>query len=177
MSENAYLSRLKQLSDKKVVDNERRVQPMLSRPLSKQAPGPAMGPGPNQPVEQEEQGPDMTSMFGKNIEAFQGEDKRFGAFMKEYGDLANGLKQEVESGFMPMPIAKQRLESYLRDSAGFFQRNKAGPMDNPKVAEMMEGMLAQASQGQLPEQQAREAAQNPGPAQAMTPQDSPQGGM
>ena len=170
MSENAYLSRLKQLSDKKVVDNERRVQPMLSRPLSRQAPGPGMGPGPNQPQEQEEQGPDMNSLFGKNIESFQNEDKRFGDFMKEYGDLANGLRQEVDQGFMPMPIAKQRLESYLQDSAGFFQRNKAGPMDNPQIAQMMEGMLAQASQGELPEQQARAAAQNPGPAQALTPQ-------
>lgn len=172
MSENAYLSRLKQLSDKKVADNERRVQPMLSRPLTRNAPGPGMGPGPNQPQQApEEQGPDMNSMFGKNIEAFQNEDKRFQGFMKEYGDLANGLRQEVEQGFMPMPIAQQRLQSYLQDSAGFFQRNKAGPMDNPQIAEKMEGMLSQAMQGQLPEQQA--AAQEQAPAQAMTQQ----GGM
>lgn len=173
MSENAYLSRLKQLSDKKVVDNERRVQPLMSRPLSKNAPGPGMGPGPSQPQAEEEQGPDMTSLFGKNIESFQNQDKRFGEFMKEYGDLANGLKQEVEQGFMPMPIAKQRLESYLADSAGFFQRNKAGPMDNPEIAAKMEGLLSQAMGGELPEQQAAQAAANPGPAQAMTPQ----GGM
>lgn len=173
MAENAYLNRLKQLRDKKVEDNERRIQPLLSRPLSRQAPGPGMGPGPNQPAPQEEQGPDMTSLFGKNIEAFQGQDKRFGEFMKEYGDLANGLKQEVEQGFMPMPIAQQRLQSYLQDSAGFFQRNKAGPMDNPEVAAKVEGMLSQAMQGQLPEQQAAQAEANPAPAQAMTPQ----GGM
>lgn len=173
MAENAYLSRLKQLSDKKVEDNERRVQPMISRPLSRQAPGPGVGPGPNQPVQEEEQGPDMTSLFGKNIEAFQNEDKRFGDFMKEYGDLANGLKQEVEQGFMPMPIAQQRLQSYLQDSAGFFQRNKAGPMDNPEISAKVEGLLSQAMGGELPEQQAAQAAANPGPAQAMTPQ----GGM
>lgn len=171
MAENAYLSRLKQLSDKKVTDNERKVQPLLSRPLSRNAPGPGMGPGPNQPQAQEEQGPDMNSLFGKNIESFQNQDKRFQSFMKEYGDLANGLRQEVDQGFMPMPIAQQRLKSYLQDSAGFFQRNKAGPMDNPEIAAKIEGMLGQAMQGQLPEQQA--AAQEQVPAQAMTPQ----GGM
>lgn len=172
MSENAYLSRLKQLRDNKVEDNTRRVQPMINRPLSRQAPNPGMGPGPNQPdAAPEEQGPDMTSLFGKNIESFQNQDKRFQSFMEEYGNLANGLRQEVEQGFMPMPIAQQRLQSYLQDSAGFFQRNKAGPMDNPAIAEKMEGMLQQAMGGELPEQQA--AAQEPAPAQAMTPQ----GGM
>lgn len=167
MAENAYLLRLKQLSDKKVEDNERRVQPMLSRPLSRHAPGPGMGPGPAQPQEQEEQGPDMNSMFGKNIESFQNEDKRFGEFMKEYSSLAEGLRQEVEQGWMPMPIAQQRLQSYLQDSAGFFQRNKAGPMDNPQVAAKIEGLLGQAMQGQLPEQQARQGE----PAQATMPQE------
>ncbi|MGL5013098.1 MAG: hypothetical protein ACRC6V_02250 [Bacteroidales bacterium] len=176
MTQNAYLSRLNQLRDKRVEENVRKVQPMVRRPLSKQAPGPGVGPGPARPEEKEEQGPDMGSMFGRNIESFGKEDLRFGKFMKEYGELANGLRQEVEQGYMPMPIAQQRLQSYLQDSAGFFQRNKAGPMDNPEVAEKMEGLLAQATQGQLPEQQAAAAAQ-PGPAQAMTPQEAPQGGM
>lgn len=177
MTQNAYLSRLTQLRDRKVEDNTRKVQPLMSRPMSRQAPGPAMGPGPNQPAEQpEEKGPDMGSMFGRNVEAFGKEDLRFDKFMKEYGELANGLRQEVESGYMPMPIAQQRLQSYLQDSAGFFQRNKAGPMDNPEIAAKMEGMFEQAMGGQLPEQQAA-AANQPGPAQAMTPQEAPQGGM
>lgn len=167
MSENAYLSRLKQLSDKKVEDNTRRVQPMISRPLSRQAPGPAMGPGPAQPQEQQEQGPDMESMFGKNLQSFQGEDARFGEFMQEYSNLAEGLRQEVEQGWMPRPIAEQRLKSYLQDSAGFFQRNAPGPMDNPQVKEKVEGLLSQAMQGQLPEQQARQGQ----PAQATMPQE------
>lgn len=169
MAENAYLTRLKQLRDKKVEDNEKKVQPFLSRPMTRQAPGPGMGPGPNQPQAPEEQGPDMNSLFGRNLESFKGEDKRFGQFFDEYRQMAEGLKEEVNNGFMPLPIAQQRLNSYLKDSAGFFSRNKAGPMDNPKVAEMMEGMLAQSMQGQLPEQQAQQ--QQAAPAQAMTPQE------
>ncbi|MGL5013515.1 MAG: hypothetical protein ACRC6V_04370 [Bacteroidales bacterium] len=173
MAENAYLSRLNQLRDKKIESNERKIGPLMTRPLSSQAPGPGMGPGPAQPQQEEEQGPDMTTQFARNIEAFRGEDKRFGQFMEEYTKMAEGLRAEVEQGYMPMPIAKQRLESYLNDSSGFFTRNAPGPMDNPAVAEKMEGLLMQASQGELPEQQAAQAEANPGPAQAMTPQ----GGM
>lgn len=169
MAENAYLSRLNQLRDKKIQSNEMKIAPMMSRPLSRQAPGPGMGPGPAQPQQEEEQGPDMGTLFARNIESFRNEDKRFGQFMEEYTKMAEGLRAEVDQGYMPMPIAQQRLEAYLNDSSGFFSRNAAGPMDNPEVAAKMEGMLGQAMQGQLPEQQTAQ----PAPAQAMTPQ----GGM
>lgn len=165
MAENAYLSRLKQLRDQKVESNEKKVQPMLNRPLTRNAPTPGMGPGPAQP--QEEQGPDMSSMFGKNIESFSNEDKRFGEFFQEYTKLAEGLRQEVQEGFMPMPIAQQRLQSYINDSAGYFSKNKASAMDNPQVAAMVEGLMAQ---GMQQEQGGQEAP----PAQATMPQ---QGGM
>lgn len=170
MAENAYLLRLKQLRDQKVEAEERRAAPVLGRPMTRQAPGPAMVP--NQPTAEEEEQPDMESMFGKNLQSFEGEDKRFGQFMQEYAQLAEGLKQEVDNGFMPMPIAQQRLQSYLQDSAGYFQKNAAGPMDNPEISAMMEGMLGQAMQGQLPEQQAQGGA-----PQGEQPPMPPQGGM
>lgn len=146
MSENAYLLRLKQLSDQKVESNEQRVAPILGRPLSRNAPGPS-NPMMQAPQQEEEAAPDMESMFGKNLESFQGQDKRFGKFMEEYASLAEGLKQEVDNGFMPMPLAKQRLESYLSDSANYFRKNQPGIMDNPEVSAMMEGALARQMEG------------------------------
>lgn len=146
MSENAYMLRLKQLQDQKVESNAQRVAPILGRPMSRNAPGPAMDPRQGVPAE-EEVAPDMESMFGKNMESFQGSDKRFGQFMQEYSSLAEGLKQEVDNGFMPMPIAQQRLKSYLSDSANYFRKNQATMMDNPEVAAMMEGALARKMEG------------------------------
>lgn len=177
MSENAYLLRLKQLRDQKVEANEQRVAPILNRPLSRNAPGPAMDPRPGTPAE-EEVAPDMESMFGKNLESFQGQDKRFGKFMEEYANLAEGLKQEVDNGFMPMPIAKQRLESYLGDSANYFRKNQPGIMDNPEVAAMMEGALARKMEqsGVNPEGAPQEGGpQASGPMEQ--PTMPPQGGM
>lgn len=174
--ENAYIKRLGQLREQKVQASEKKIQPLLSRPLSKQAPGPAQNPNPPRP---EEAQPDMTSMFGRNVEMFTGEDKRFGNFMQQYTEMANGLREQVKEGFMPEPIAKQRLEQYLGDSMKYFQDHKAGVMDNPQVAGAIEGLLAQSMEGQLPEQQvqAQAQAQEQVPAQAMTPQQAPQGGM
>lgn len=152
MAENAYLTRLNQLREQKIEANERRVAPILNRPMTRQAPGPVMGPGPQAPEEQgaEDQGPDMSTMFGRNLEQFMGQDNRFGEMFQEFTKLAEGLKEQVQQGYMPQPIAEQRLRAYIDDSRGYFTKNKPGLMDNPQFSQVVNGMLEKtmANQGQ-----------------------------
>lgn len=168
MADNAYLLRLKQLRDQKVADNEQRVG-LVKRPGSSVPGMGPQGPGPQQPQQEQDEGPDMNSMFGRNIQSFSGQDKRFDEFFKQYTQMAEGLKEQVNQGYMPMPIAEQRLQQYLNDSMQYFSQNEATPMDNPEIAAKIEGLMGQAMQGQLPNQQPAP------PAQAMAPQE--QGGM
>ena len=173
--ENAYVRRLEQLRNQKVEDNKRRVLPRaVQRDVPEQQGGPAMGPGNPGAAEEEEVMANMDNMFGMSVQKFEGEDSRFQEFMKQYTQMANGLRQQVDQGYMPMPIAQQRLEQYLNDSRGYFSQNAASPMDNPQVAQAIDGLMGQAMQGGLPEQQAANPPAQP--AQAMVPQE-PRGGM
>lgn len=145
MATNAYLERLNQLDVKKaatVKEQADKILPM-NRPLNKNVP--EIGSGiPTKLEKPKEQTPNFDNMFGYNFNQFQEQDSRFGDFMKEYTKLAEGLQQEVKNGFMPAPIAEQRLRTYLEDSRQYFNSNEAKPMDNPKVRGTIEGLLATA---------------------------------
>lgn len=172
MATNAYLERLNQLDVKKaatVKEQADKILPM-NRPLNKNTP--PMGSGVPVKMEQpQEEGPNFNNMFGYNFNKFKEEDSRFEEFMQEYTKLAEGMKHEVASGFMPAPIAAQRLQSYLQDSKSYFDKNQPTLMDNPQAKSAIQGMLAgQIQQGQ--QQQGMEQVQQ----QMNEPQPSVQAG-
>lgn len=168
--ENAYTKRLESLRENRIKDNVRRILPHVNPRQGREILEKVIGPITPPPVDE---GPkvDETSMFSMNVNKFKEQDSRFGNFMDQYTKMAEGLRQEVQQGYMPMPIAQQRLKQFVEDSRNHFSQNAATPMDNPQVAQAIDGLMGQAMQGQLPEQQAQQQAQQP--AQAMTPQ----GGM
>ena len=127
---------------------------------------------PEKPEEEQAPQADMNSMFGMNFQEFSNQDKRFQDMMSEYTQLASGLGEQVRQGFMPEAIAKQRLESYVQDTMGYFQKNEPTIMDNPQMNAVMEQMFNRAMQDQQGggEQPDLEAVQDP----AMVQQ---QGGM
>lgn len=172
---NAYMQRLQQLQGEKQQRNENRFSPYLNRPMTNTQAGGAPLP-PEKPEEEQPPQADMNSMFGMNFQEFSNNDKRFNEMMEEYKNLAMGLGEQVKSGYMPESIAKQRLQSYVQDSAGYFQKNQPSMMDNPQMSQAIEGMLASQmqQQGGGEGQPQLEAVQDPMAAQA---QAQPEGGM
>ncbi|MGL5015595.1 MAG: hypothetical protein ACRC6V_15115 [Bacteroidales bacterium] len=141
MATSAYLERMTQLTQNKMDSAAKQFGLPLNRPMNKTPTGMAGQP---MPQEEEEQGPDMNSFFGKTFQDMEGSDKRFGTMFQDLGKLASGLRQEVEAGFMPESIAKQRLQQYVQDSQKWFGQNQAGLMDNPQFSSAVEGMLQKA---------------------------------
>ena len=152
MAANAYLDRLNQLQQKKEQALEDRGLP-IQRPTNRQPVSIASNPKPEEPAQEQ---PDMSTMFGKNLDYHTGQDSRFGDMIKEYTQLANSLGYAVRNGQMPEPIAKQRLQEYLDHSRSYFQQNQPTPMDNPQISGVINQFLQNRSaQGQ--DQQPQEA--------------------
>lgn len=141
MATSAYLERMTQLTQNKMDSAAKQFGLPLNRPMNKTPAGMAGQPMPQQ---EEEQGPNMDSFFGKTFQQMEGEDKRFGQMFQDLGKLASGLRQEVEAGFIPEPIAKQRLQQYVQDSQKWFSQNQATLMDNPQFDSAINGLLQKA---------------------------------
>ena len=112
-TETFYEQRMKELQQAKI-EKTAQSNPLLLRP-QKQF-GSLAGPNP-MPQQAPEEIPDyMKSDFFMNSERFKQEDPNFGPMMENYTKLAMGLKNLVDKGMMPMPIAKQRLEQFISDN-------------------------------------------------------------
>ncbi|MGL5583812.1 MAG: hypothetical protein ACRDCE_23095 [Cetobacterium sp.] len=147
MSSNAYLTRLEQLKSEKAQTVAR------TAVLPLQAPGqepPQDKKMLGVPPKEEEQAP--ATMFERNLENFRGQDTRFGQMMDEYTKLALGLKEQVQSGYMPKVIAEKKLQEYLSDSGKYFDTNAMKPTDNPEVRGMLEGLMQQTMGGGQPQE-------------------------
>lgn len=167
---NAYLERLQQLQGEKQQAEANRFSPYLNRPMTQQ-PQPQSGPRPmEKPEEEKPEEADMNSMFGMNFQEFSNGDKRFQEMMQEYSQLAMGLGEQVRSGFMPEAIAKKRLESYVKDTMGYFQKNEPGILDNPQMNAVMEQMFNEQMQNQ-------EGGPQPEPTQDPMMMAQQEGGM
>lgn len=150
MATSAYLDRMNQLKSSKMEEQAKAFGLPLNRPMNKTPAGMAGQPMPQKPQEPQI---DENSFFGKTFQQMQGEDKRFGDMFQNLHKLANGLRQEVQAGFMPEPIAKQRIQQYLQDSQQWFSQNQPTLMDNPQMSAAIEGVLQKAyenSQGGQP---------------------------
>lgn len=168
MAANAYLDRLSQLEGQKAEKLSRGLplnRPMTEQPMNAQPAGMAGNPKPKQ--HDETAGFDMDSMFGRSLESYKGQDKRFGQMTEDYTQLVSGLKQQVDAGMMPEVIAKQKMQQFLSDGRKHFSTNKASPMDNPQVEAALDAMFGGAQAG---EQAAMAEA-------GMAPEGGPQGGM
>lgn len=112
-TETFYEQRMKELQQARV-EKTTQSNPLLLRP-QKQAETLA-GRSPMPQEEPQEQPEYMKSDFFMNAERFKSEDPNFGPMMENFTKLAMGLKDMVNKGMMPMPIAKQRLEQYISDN-------------------------------------------------------------
>ena len=144
---NAYLERLQQLKGEKQQRVESRFSPYLNRPMANTQQSTNVMP-PEKPEEEMPPQADMESMFGMNFQEFANQDQRFGKMLDEFSQLAMGLGDQVKQGYMPESIAKQRLQSYVQDTAGYFQKNEPTLLDNPQMNAVMEQMFNSAMEKQ-----------------------------
>lgn len=175
MADNIYSQHMEKLDAKKA-EKVQKMFPDLSKPtpLNKGAIGGNLAPE-APPAEAE---PDMESAFGSVFQHYTGQDSRFGQMMDDYQGLIAGLREQVQMGFMPEVMAKKQIERFLEDGGNYFAKNKATPLDNPQIQQMMEGAL---TQGAAAEQAAMQGGEPQGQPQQMPPQGGqpmpPQGGV
>lgn len=161
---NAYLERLQQLQGEKQQAEAERFSPYLNRPMAAQSQQGGVPKTPERPEDEQMPEADMNSMFGMNFQEFSNGDKRFQEMMQEYSQLAMGLGEQVRSGYMPEAIAKNRLESYVKDTMGYFQKNEPGILDNPQMNAVMEQMFNKSMQDQQAQEGGPELEQAVDPA-------------
>ena len=124
MAANAYLDRMRELEDKRVSRNEELMQSSglpIQRPQNQQPPSnvpTGQSPKPDEPDESYKQ-----SLFYQHMDNFQQNDPHFGGVMKELTELATGLREQVKQGFMPEPIARERLKQFVADTSDQYVRN------------------------------------------------------
>ena len=132
-TETFYEQRMKELQQAKI-EKSAQSNPLLQRPQKQAAP--LAGPNP-MPQPQEETPDYMKSDFFMNSERFKQEDQNFGPMMENYTKLAMGLKNLVDKGMMPMPIAKQRLEQFISDNRKGY--SKQPPQEGQGVLNPVQG--------------------------------------
>ena len=166
MSTMPYLQRLEQLKSEEAAAQSAASGLPLQRPQAPVQEKEMLGIPQEPEADPMEQA--MSSQFGKNLEGFSSQDSRFQEMMQEYIKLANGLREQVSSGYMPQPVAEQKLKDFIADSGKHFKANAAGPMDNPQIKGAIEGIMSQAMQGggqpqeQMPQGQPMPEGAQPG---------------
>ncbi|QOC54809.1 hypothetical protein [Proteus phage 3H10_20] len=131
MATNTYLERMKELEMEN--NPNRGIQESPSLPLHRPQDnkGNIMAKGLNED-QPEEDNSYQDSFFYQNVKNFQDNDEHFGGMFNELVDLASALRAQVEQGFMPKPIAEQRIRSFIEDS------NKQYMRELPKIKKQKE---------------------------------------
>lgn len=132
MATNAYLERMGELEAKRRQRADEFAQASglpINRPQTNQSPS---GVPTGQSPKPEEDNSYKESTFYQNFDHFKQNDPYFGGVMDELTQLATGLREQVKQGYMPQPIAEQRLRQFVQDSASHFQRNEKPLMEKAK---------------------------------------------
>lgn len=161
MAANAYLDRMRELEDKRVSRNSQELETAsglpIQRPQNQQPPS-------NVPTGQSPKPEDdesyKQSLFYQHMDNFQQNDPHFGGVMKELTELATGLREQVKQGFMPEPIAQERLKQFVADTSDQYNRNAPRLQQEAKEqaqAKMIEGLIGKyANMPQQPQQMPNE---------------------
>lgn len=151
---NAYLERLKQIE---MEDGQQREEVDPSLPIRKPMKNSTSGLATGAPQQEESEDESYkNSFFYQNFDNFMGSDEGFQGMFNEFTQLASGLKAQVDQGFMPKPIAEQKLRSFLEDNTNHYKqeslRKKDDPMnqDNQQMmAQMLGALSGESPQGEM----------------------------
>lgn len=150
-AETFYERRLRELQGKK--EERLNSNPLLQRPKTNTIDTVmAKKMDPQQSPEDEENplSEYKDTHFYKNVERFKNEDPKFGSIMESYTQLAMALKDQVDNGFMPLPIAKQRLSQFLTDHRQGYKKPSEGvSSESGAMGQVMSQNAAQVDTGGL----------------------------
>lgn len=172
MATNAYLERMGELEAKRRQRADEFLQSSglpINRPQTNQPPS---GVPTGQSPKPEEDNSYKESTFYQNFDHFKQNDPYFGGVMDELTQLATGLREQVKQGYMPQPIAEQRLRQFVQDSAAHFQRNEKPLMEKAKQEQDQQQIMGIINQfaGQQPQQEAPQGV----PPEGVTPEQAAQ---
>lgn len=133
--------------------------PLLQRP---QQVGNAMAQQPDQPQKddtQEQMDAFHNTHFGQLTQRFEQEDPHYGHMIKNLTDLSLALKDQVDSGYMPLAVANDKIKQFINDHREGMRKGN----NNKVLAGQLAGaaMQQQAIQQQAQQQQDAATAQVP----------------
>lgn len=169
MATSAYLERMNELNSQRVRNNARELEASgvpINRPKDRNVQSPSGVPTGQSPMPQE-QGEDESyknSHFYNAFDSFKQNDPHFGGVIDELTKLATGLREQVNQGYMPPQIARQRLTQFVGDTMAHFQREEPRLQEEQKQNQMAQ--LLGAMSGQVDQQKQAELSQQ---ANAPTP--------
>lgn len=140
MATNAYLDRMGELEAQRRQKQDDTLQSSglpINRPQKEQQTGVPSGTSPKT----EEDESYKNSTFYQNFDHFQQNDPYFGGVMKELTDLATGLREQVNQGYMPQQIAEQRLHQFVSDTSSHYQRNEKPLLEKAEKEKQQEAVM------------------------------------
>lgn len=150
---SAYLDRLKQIEMEETQQREE-VDPSL--PIRKPMKNTTSGLATGAPQEESPNEDYKNSFFYQNFDNFMSSDEGFQGMFNELTQLASGLKTQVDQGFMPKPIAEQKLRSFLEDNTNHYKqeslRKKNDPINQENqqmMAQMLGALSGETPQGEM----------------------------
>lgn len=171
---NAYLERMNELKAQRSNPNRAYPQPgmPISRPGSSvESPsGVPTGEAPLPPGEDESY---KDSHFYSAMNYYTENDPRFGNMFSELQKLASGLREQVNSGYMPPQLARQRLTQFVGDTMSQFEREAPRFKKEDEQAKMQQLLGALTNQaGQQAQQEQQSQANAPTPPEGISQQEA-----
>lgn len=189
MATNAYLERMNQLQSERMNSSRKEISEAtgvpIHRPTQQQAPGSPSGvPTGEAPLPPGEDDSYKNSHFYNAFTHYSDNDPHFGGVMDELTKLATGLREQVNNGYMPPQIARQRLTQFVGDTMSHFERESPRLEEEQKQNQMAQMIGAMSNQVTQQKQQAQsDIANAPTPAEGITQsqaqeqEQAAQGGM
>lgn len=174
MATNPYLERMSQLQNDRMSSNKREVENMsgvpIHRPTVQTEGSPSGVPTGKAPIPEDDESY-KDSHFYTAFNHYQESDPHFSGVMEEVTKLATGLREQVNSGYMPPQIARQRLTQFIGDTMSHFERKAPQLEEEDKQRKMAQilGALGQGAQSQQ-DQQRQDLANEPIPNEGITQQ-------
>lgn len=163
---SAYLDRMKELQATTQQSNFR--QSMMAKGLPLHRPGsdePVIAPYNGESPKPEEDESYKNSHFYMNFDYHRNNDPHFDSMVGELTHLSSALRDQVQQGYMPARLARQRVIQYVTDTMSHYQRNE------PQIQSYDKAKQTQQLQGAFMQQMADSAMASQQQSQPVPPPD------
>lgn len=177
MATNAYLERMNQLQNERMNSSRKDISEStgvpIHRPAQQTQGSPSGVPTGEAPLPAGEDDSYKNSHFYTAFSHYSDSDPHFSGVMDEMTKLATGLREQVNSGYMPPQIARQRLTQFVGDTMAHFERQAPRLEEEQKQNQMAQLLGAMSNQVTQQKQQAQsDVANAPIPPEGISQQQA-----